>query len=262
MRRPRKNIETKKILFFFVLIIFFFVVTAYTFHKKDHFLWIEKVLKDGIMGVQRVLVLPFSLGNQPTELLQDTYITSLKEDIEKLKEQLHLQESYTDFRILHGKVISRDSSYWYHKITIDQGEKNRIMSGDILVNASGLVGKVTKTSYFTSEVSLLTDPKNRVSVSISFKNNKVFSGITRGYDEEKKCILIEGLSNLEDVKEGDIVYTNGMGGVYPKGIYVGKIERILQDGASFSGKAFCMKSDVSFETLGYVSVLGKVEEIF
>ena len=85
-------------------------------------------------------------------------------------------------------------------------------------------------SNFTADVRLITtnDSNNKISVTITNGETKVI-GLMNGYSYETNDILIEGVSNTQDVKVGDMVYTSGLGGVFPSGILVGTVENITTD---------------------------------
>lgn len=91
----------------------------------------------------------------------------------------------------------------------------------VVISSKGLIGKVIKTSTFTSDVRLITtsDTSNKISVHISNGDNNLY-GLINSYDYNKNVLELEGISNTKDVNIGDYVYTSGLGGVFPTGILI------------------------------------------
>ena len=100
----------------------------------------------------------------------------------------------------------------------------------VVISSKGLIGKVIKTSTFTSDVRLITtsDTSNKISVHISNGDNNLY-GLINSYDYNKNVLELEGISNTKDVNIGDYVYTSGLGGVFPTGILIGIVEEITTD---------------------------------
>lgn len=181
--------------------------------------------------------------------------TELEKEIKELKDELKIDHVLTDYSYLNATVVNRNTNYWYNTITIDKGKNNDIKTGMVVINSKGLIGKVINVSNFTSDVRLITtnDSNNKISVTITNGDSKVI-GLMNGYSYETNDILIEGVSNTQEVKVGDLVYTSGLGGVFPSGILVGTVENITTDSYGLA-KIIKVKPSVSFEDINYVSVL-------
>ena len=65
---------------------------------------------------------------------------------------------------------------------------------------------------------------------------------------------VEGISNTKTVRVGDLVYTSGLGGVFPSGILIGKVESITTDSYDLS-KIINVKPSANFENINYVTIL-------
>ena len=125
----------------------------------------------------------------------------------------------------------------------------------VVVNSTGLIGKIIRTTTFTSEVRLITtsDTNNKISVSISNGNNKI-NGLINRYDYENNLLEVEGISNTEEVNVGDFVYTSGLGGVFPSGILIGTVESITTDEYDLA-KIINVKPSADFNDINYVAIL-------
>lgn len=129
----------------------------------------------------------------------------LKDRLEGLK--------YFDKEYVVGKVLVRDLYDFYEEIIIDVNDE--VIVGDAVVNDEGLIGVASKVD-------------NNVHVKLLTSNYKVSVGIGECYGNlsNSKINMIDKECN---VKLGDIVSTSGLNDI-PKGIYVGKVSKIDDDG--------------------------------
>lgn len=178
-----------------------------------------------------------------------------KEEIIELKNMLNLKETMTSYQMVYATVTSRNNDYWFYTLTIDKGKKDGIKKDMIVINEKGLVGRVIDVNNFSSIIKLITanDSYNKISVNIN-SDSTTYNGIITGYDINKNLILITCIRSTSNVKIGDNITTNGLGTLFPEGIYIGKVEEILSDDLGVS-KVLGVKSEVNFENLKYLAVL-------
>ena len=181
--------------------------------------------------------------------------TELKQELQKLKEQLKIDYVLSDYDKLNATVINRNALYWYNYLTINKGSHNGIEEGMVVINSTGLIGKVETVSKFSSDIKLITtnDTNNKISVTITNGDNKI-TGLINGYNYEEGMLNVEGISNTETVAVGDMVYTSGLGGVFPSGILIGRVDSITTDVYDLA-KIIKVKPSARFEDINYVSVL-------
>jgi rod shape-determining protein MreC len=107
-------------------------------------------------------------------------------------------------------------------VTIDAGAQQGIAADMAVIDASGLVGRVSKVTADYSTVLLISDPSSGVAASVA--RNKA-PGILRGQGEQ--ALLFEPVRAGTDVRPGDSVVTQGyQGGVFPAGIPIGGVARV------------------------------------
>lgn len=119
-----------------------------------------------------------------------------------------------------AKVIGKDATNWFRTILIDRGADRGIQRHMVVVTAEGLVGRVVDVTPFTARVQLITDPESAVGALI--QRSRVI-GVAAG--SQGGALQIKYLPLMADVAVGDRIITSGMGGVFPKGIPVGKVVR-------------------------------------
>jgi rod shape-determining protein MreC len=117
-----------------------------------------------------------------------------------------------------ARVIGKDTTNWFRTILIDRGADQGIRRQMAVVTAEGLVGRVVDVTPLASRVQLITDPESAVGVLT--QRGRVI-GIAAGSQEG--AIQVKYLPLMADVAVGDRIITSGMGGIFPKGIPVGKV---------------------------------------
>ena len=179
----------------------------------------------------------------------------LRRQLNALKEELNIDYALADYEYLNATVISRNIGYWHNKITIDKGTYNGVEKDMVVINSKGLIGKVIKSSTFTSDIRLITtsDTNNKISVHISNGSNNLY-GLINSYDYNNNVLELEGISNTKDVNIGDLVYTSGLGGIFPSGILIGKVTEITTDSYDLA-KIIKVSPSVDFTDINYVSIL-------
>lgn len=279
MLGKRKMMKSKKIVLIIVIILIIVLLVIFSFTLKDDRKLnpVESFLKDALSSVQKTFTYPFNyIGNKIDEYnsLKDvnyendiletsldrvdaieTENVELRRQLDVLKEELDIDYTLTDYEYLNATVISRNVGYWYNTITINKGSYSGVERDMVVINSKGLIGRVIKTSTFTSDVRLITtsETNNKISVHISNGDNDLY-GLINNYDYNKNLLEVEGISNTKDVNVGDFVYTSGLGGVFPSGILIGTVSDITTDSYDLA-KIIMVSPSIDFLDINYVSVL-------
>ena len=276
--RKKQSISKKYILIIvIILIILLLIIFSFTLKEDRKLSKAESLLKDGLTYSEKIITYPFNYikenikeykklkdVNKNNNILENSIdrIDSieaenieLRRQLETLKEELNINYTLSDYEYLNATVVSRNVGYWHNKITINKGTYNGVEKDMVVISSKGLIGKVIKTSTFTSDVRLITtsDTSNKISVHISNGDNNLY-GLINSYDYNKNVLELEGISNTKDVNIGDYVYTSGLGGVFPTGILIGIVEEITTDSYDLA-KIIKVKPSADFNDINYVSIL-------
>ena len=110
------------------------------------------------------------------------------------------------------------------RIVIDRGQLKNVALGSPVIDAGGVVGQVTRVYPMTSEVTLLTDKDQSIPVlnSRTGARNITSGDVLAG----QPMIELKFVPASADVKEGDLLTTSGIDGVYPGGLQVARISHI------------------------------------
>jgi len=120
--------------------------------------------------------------------------------------------------LMPARVIGQDVSPYFRSLLLDRGRDDRVLSGMPVVCDHGLVGLVTATTPNASRAMLLVD--RRAAVDAVIERSRAL-GIVRGAGTDS--LEFAFLVRDADVRVGDAVLTSGIGGVYPKGLRIGKV---------------------------------------
>lgn len=180
----------------------------------------------------------------------------LEEENKKLKESLDLNKTLTEYDIENATVLSRNKAYWLNTLTIDKGKKDGIKKDMLVVNEKGLIGIINKSYKNSSEVKLIStsEKDNTFHISIVIKTDKDYYGVLNGYDSDSNSLLIKNIDKDSNINIGDEVVTSGIGVFFPKGILIGKVERVIFDQYHLS-KNIYVKTNQDFNDIHYVSIL-------
>ena len=125
-----------------------------------------------------------------------------------------------------ARVIARDPANWWRNIHVDLGRRDGVHPDLAVLTAEGLAGRVVEVSETRSRVVLLGDPNCRVAAVVLDEGRKgVDNGVILGGASvvDPSVVELSYLSRSSAVKPGQIVETSGLGGVFPKGLIIGRL---------------------------------------
>lgn len=172
-------------------------------------------------------------------------ISLLKEkltDYERLKLLLNFKDAY-NFETIACNVIGKNINTFPGYIIIDKGRRDGVEKNDTIVGHSGLVGKVDDVYISSSLVKIILDVTNNVSV-MNFETRS--TGILKG--DGNGGVFVDYYDKFEPVNEGDLFVTTGLGGIYPKGIPVGTVDKI-EDAENNMFQKIILKPIVNFNKI-------------
>ena len=279
----KKNVNIKYfVIGIIILFVILMAITAHSLDEKRELNFFEKTIKDSVTFVEKIFYAPIGFVKDKIEMHTETKnlykkYTKLKEKVEKtelyyaqieelqkevteLKSTLELNSTLSEYSYVNATVVNRNIGYWYNSFTIDKGSKNGVKEGDAVITSEGLIGKVVNVSNFSSTVKLLTsdDVSNKISIKIT-SNDKKYYGLLIGYDVDKNIYKIEGITESDKIKEGDMVTTTGLTDYFPGGILIGYVSKVVKDEYDLNS-IIEVKPSVSFNEISIVTILNRKAE--
>ncbi len=172
---------------------------------------------------------------------------------QRLRALLGYKQVATQFDLIAASVIGRDSATWSSVVVINRGTADGVADNMAVITEMGLVGHILEAGVNTSKVRLILDPRSSVGTLVQRPESRV-AGIVEGDINNPNQPRMTNIPKNADVKVDDMVVTSGFGGVYPKGIVVGKITEIQNDTGGLL-KFGIMEPSVNFEKLEDVAVI-------
>lgn len=215
-------------------------------------------LKNKISGNDQFFATMDSLKEENDKLKQRN--TELEEALRQLeviqsenttlKEYLSLTEQYKSYKTVPAYIINKDISNYSSVFVINAGIDSGIKENMTVIAAEGLVGHVISVTADTAKVQTLVDTSNVVSATLeNSKDNVVCRGTLN--ENELKATYV---STDTVLTEGEKLHTSGMGGIYPKGIYIGVIKKINET-KNITDRNFVVEAAVDFKNLETVLVI-------
>lgn len=151
-------------------------------------------------------------------------LEALKAENEILKQYVNLTDKYSDFKTVPGYIIQTDISNYGRTIIINSGSNSGINPGMTVISDKGLVGHVISTTSDTAKIQTIIDTASTVSSTISTTRDSI---VVRGSLESETTLKATYIPTQANVVEGDSIETSGLGGMYPKGIHIGTIQKVV-----------------------------------
>lgn len=157
---------------------------------------------------------------------------TLKSENDRLSENLKFKDQNSEYDYIGCRIIGNAGGNYLDGFTIDRGTKDGIKKGMVAVTSKGLVGQVTAVANNSATIYTLSNENIAVTGMVNSEgDNGNDSGMVRGYKDSENRLLskLYDLPLDSKIKKGDEITTSGLGGLYPKGIRIGKVLDIEED---------------------------------
>lgn len=143
--------------------------------------------------------------------------------VERLERLLALR-AQVSYRSVAARVVGRDPARWYSTMVVDRGGRDGVRPGAPVVTPEGVVGRVIEVTPFASRVLLIADSRSAVGVLVqSTRDAAVVEG------RNTAALHLKYLSRAAEIRRGDLLVTSGWGGVFPRGLVVGRITTVERE---------------------------------
>lgn len=270
------HFSNKKLILLLVSMIFIVALISFSLRDRQNATLPEQFIKDTVGLVQGLVAKPANyitgIFNDINSLL-NTYeenkrlkvrledfaalqseVNTLKNENKSLRDIVEKENSLRGYVPVQATVIARNPDQWEEKIILDKGSSHGVKVNMAVMTAQGLIGKISLVTPLTSEVELIqtNNPNFRVSAVIQGENEEIF-GLIEGFDVERNELIMKRIDSSFEVKEGELVVSSGLGGIFPKGILIGEITEITTDDFGLTKMAY-IKPAADFSMLQDVMI--------
>lgn len=233
MKFPRKSIY-RIAIFIISFILIIFLLNFYQKEVKNFFYKIstpvQKILWQAGKKVSdffETLAETSSLKKENEEiklkiqelLAENIFLKELKKENEILREALNLGLE-KEFELSLAQVIGKDISEDF--ILINKGFEDGVSKDlPVITSQKILLGKINKVYKNYSKVMLLTNKESSFDGKIA---EKEILGQVLGKGNFKA--IFDLIPPEKEISEGDLVETSALGGIFPRGLLVGKIGKV------------------------------------
>jgi len=159
--------------------------------------------------------------------VESLQVSETSTENQRLRRLLGLQERLP-LSTVSAEIIAREWGGWVRSLTVNRGRGDRIARLTAVIAPEGLIGRVIEVRSGASIIQVLTDPASTVGAHVvRTRTAGIVEGDPRG-TMRLKYMAREG----GGIQVGDLVVTSGAGGVFPRGIPVGRVRAIDDRGSA------------------------------
>ena len=188
-----------------------------------------------------------------THRVQELESEDLRMENDRLRSLLDLKERQREYDTVGAEIIAKEPGNWFTNFTIDKGTMDGLSQSDPVINTSGLVGYIYDIGTTWAKVSTIVAPTSSTGAVLPRTGEEV---VVDGIQDQKSSILckMSYVPKDSNIMVGDTIETSGLGGMYPKGLYIGRVKEIQnsQDGLT---RDVLVEPAVDFKRLREVLVI-------
>jgi rod shape-determining protein MreC len=151
-------------------------------------------------------------------------IDGLQAENRRLRQLLSASPQGLD-RVMLAELVDVSLEPFSQTMLINKGLLDDVYTGQPVLDAAGVMGQVTRTSYLKSAVALITDPGQTIPVIVE-RNG--FRALTTGTGSQNN-LNVPYLDRNTDIRKNDLLLTSGMGGRFPYGYPVATVREVTVD---------------------------------
>lgn len=155
------------------------------------------------------------------------WVTEAADENRRLRRLLDLRNRLP-VATLPGEVIAREWGGWVRSLTVNRGRGDDVRRLTAVISPDGLVGRIVDVRIGASIVQVLTDPSSTVGAhALRTRMPGIVEGEPRG-TIRFKYMARDGAG----IAVNDVIVTSGLGGLFPRGVPIGRVRAIDDRGSA------------------------------
>jgi rod shape-determining protein MreC len=155
---------------------------------------------------------------------QQRRMVELEAENHHLADLLELRDALGTTAIA-ANVIGSDAIGLSRTLMLSEGDRQGLRRDMAVISINGVVGKLIAVSHDAARVLLISDHNSALE---AFDQRSRARGIVAGIVEDG--LAMKYVDRSEDIKSGDMIVTSGLDGIFPRGLLVGTVARVSQEG--------------------------------
>lgn len=155
---------------------------------------------------------------------QQQQLQFLQNENRRLRELLG-SDARESARRMVAEVIAVASEPFSQQLVINKGTLNGVYEGQPVLDSSGIIGQVQDVGGNTARVLLISDQSHAISLRAERNDIRV---LAQGTGDIGRLELMF-IPHSTELREGDLLMSSGLGGVFPEGYPVARIASIVRD---------------------------------
>lgn len=181
-----------------------------------------------------------------------------REELDRLRKQLQLNEPYSKFDLMGARIISKDPGNWFNVFTIDKGSRDGIKLDMNVIANGGLVGIVSSVNSNSATVRTIIDDLSSVSSVVQGQNNLL---IVEGNLKTMRdgYIIAKDIHSGATIRIGDKIVTSSMSKKFLPDIVIGYVNDVEKNNELLKQEAKVTPL-INFNSLREVMVIKQLKE--
>ncbi|MDR2701884.1 MAG: rod shape-determining protein MreC [Spirochaetaceae bacterium] len=270
-KKRRFNAALFIVLCFISLLLLFFSSRSVVMDAKDMGLSMYSGLRYSVHKL-RAFIFGTVLSIQELAALKEQYeelaerlnryeqlersAADIRQENNRLREQLGFSQTLV-YRHIAAEIIGRDPENLFSALVVNRGKNDGVANNmPVIAYQDGveiLIGKVVRTARIESLMMPLYDSSSYISARLAESR---IEGIVEGQGSPDSPLLLRFVRRRArgEINIGEPVITSGLGGVYPPGIILGRVSRVLYQDTDMSIEIE-LESSADFSRLEYVFII-------
>jgi rod shape-determining protein MreC len=158
--------------------------------------------------------------------IENQKLSDAEKENQRLQGLLDYKATIPDQKTVFAKVVFKSPGYMFDVFVINAGYNQGVRKDMAVVNADGLIGRVSGVGGNWSQVTALVDSRSAVSAIVERNRDH---GIVRGAVQNGDNCTMNYLPVDSDAVPGDTVVTSGLDAIFPKGVRIGTVTEVSLD---------------------------------
>jgi len=140
---------------------------------------------------------------------------------ERLRELVGFKRAHDEFDLVPARVVARDITPYFRVLKVRISSDAKLEPRMPVVVADGVVGQVAEVDGDFADVIVVSDPRSHIdAISQRTRAHGIVEGL--GHERDYLC-RVAYLREKDMVRQGDLIVTSGMGGVFPADLVIGRV---------------------------------------